>query len=515
MANIDSQISKIRTAERGEDVRDSIISALRDINNDVPADMSNPTRVTGTMPPGTDLTINIDPPKLVNQVYIQQAGSGGKNTTLVDAKIVDNGKYPSEDKDDGGGSYDPDKEIRYYKSVDVNVDQLANKVVDLEEEITQNGSYSAFDFGADGLRSFTVNVNPAPVSGQFEVTFYDTDRTTVLYTELVPAYGNADYHGPYIPQDPGGKTFVGWNPSPVNVTRNMKCYPNFVSQQMVPGEIGPDWDIIVADGGAQYPIGSYKSLYYSATFKNSEIEAFGFRTGTTYDKTITFSTIMTKVAEGEDGSKSTWLSLPTTMEFNSGWVPDWSSGKYYRWPDRWERKWMQCLYTKFSPIFLQHIKPVIKYTQGSTAYDPPFEILTTQDTLWMTSIKEVCIDNAYWENDLNVNLHYDQPFDHARAKAKYYDGLPLCLAYMNQAGLTPKERDELFYFNSSQYSNSWPSMRDVGDHFLDRRIGFTMSSSTATYTNPTTGEEESARFLTDRGVPNWASGGWIFGFCLV
>ena len=38
MADISSKLDKIKSAERGEDVRDAIIGALRDINNDVPAD---------------------------------------------------------------------------------------------------------------------------------------------------------------------------------------------------------------------------------------------------------------------------------------------------------------------------------------------------------------------------------------------------------------------------------------------------------------------------------------------
>lgn len=352
MANIDSKISKIKTAERGEDVRDSIISALRDINNDVPADMSNPVQIRGTMPAGTDLTIPINPPKLVNQVYIQQAGSGGKNTVLIDAKISENGKYPSEDKDDGGGSYDPDKEIRYYKSVDVDVPQLANKVLDLEEEITQNGTYSAFDWGADGLRSFTVNVNSVPVGGQFEVEFYDkpiTDATAkVIETQLVPAYGTAmctlldgsTYQSQY---------FKGWNPTPSNVTRNMKCYPVYGESSIDPGEIPDSWDVIVQDGGAHYPLGSYKSLIIDT------IPTWSYESpGVDYDNVIhdkngniiekirlrgpgsascaPVAMHMVKVAEGESGSHSTWISTGclkfTTAPWNNQDEPMFAASRF-------------------------------------------------------------------------------------------------------------------------------------------------------------------------------------------
>ncbi len=502
MAQINQYLDTIRNATGGEQVRDAIIQALDKIHGDNPVQV---TERTATMPSdGSDLEINAEGGIAYDHIVVHPAsGSGSGVTKLTELEATENKEYV------------PD-EGEYYSKVTVDVPQLNCDIMEDIYEVTENNTtiYAAEE-GFDGFSAIHINVSNVPVSGSFKVQFYDTDRVTLLDQQLVPAYGSATYGGPYIPVDPSGKTFVGWNPVPYNIIKDTKCYPNFVSQQMVPGEIADGWDTIVADGGAHYPIGSYKSLYYSATFKNEEIEAFGFNTGSASDKTITFSTIMRKVAEGEDGSRSTWLSLPTTMAFNQNWVSDWSAGKYYKWPDRWERKWMQCLYTKFSPIFLQHIKPVVKYTQGSVSNDPPFEILTTQDALWMTAIKEVCIDNAYWENDLSVNLHYDQPFDHAKAKAKYYDGLPLCIAYMNQAGLTPKQRDELFYFDSSQYYEMTPSMRDVGDHYLDRRIGFGTSGNKATYTNPETGEQESARYLADRGTPSWASGGWIFGFCLI
>ena len=96
MADISSKLDKIKSAERGEDVRDAIIGALRDINNDVPADMSNPERVTADMPGSSDLTIPFNPPKLVSEIYVRQAGSGGKSTTLKDITITENGEYPTE-----------------------------------------------------------------------------------------------------------------------------------------------------------------------------------------------------------------------------------------------------------------------------------------------------------------------------------------------------------------------------------------------------------------------------------
>ena len=116
MANIESKLTTIKSASGGEDVRDAIIGALRDINNDVPADMSNPVQIVEDMPQGTDLTIPLNPPKLVSQILIKQPGSGGKSTTLNDITITENGEYPTDDE-----GYDPDEENRYYKKVTVKV----------------------------------------------------------------------------------------------------------------------------------------------------------------------------------------------------------------------------------------------------------------------------------------------------------------------------------------------------------------------------------------------------------
>ena len=504
MANIESKLDIIQRADRGEDVRDAIIGALRDINNDVPVDMSNPEDLVIQMPNNQDYSKSYDPPKLMQSILVKQPNSGGKRTNLKEIEITENGVYPTDEED-----YDPNKENRYYDKVTVNVKQLANTVIDVAEEITQNGTYSApADWGADGVRSFTVNVQSAPVSGQFKVQFYDTDRVTLLDQQLVPAYGSATYGGSALPVDPAGKTFVGWNPAPYNITRDTKCYPNFVSQHMVPGEIGADWDVIVADGGAQYPIGSYRTLPFSAVITREELHAIG-ATGYTDDITVTWEAIMTKVYEGEDGSKSTWLSTPCTFGFNSGKWPNWN--KYLAWPDRYERKWMQLIFTKFAPFLQQHIKPVVKYTQNSSSDYPPYSIGATQDYLWSACLKEVCVDNDYWHNDLTY-IQYLKPKTYEEQKEKYYDGVPLAIAYVNNANLTPLQRDRLFYLDSNQgYYNTHVMLRDGGPSFSDRRIA--ISTNKATYTNPETGETESARYIMDDGTPQFLP--FIFGFCLV
>lgn len=324
MANIESKLTVIKSASGGEDVRDAIIGALRDINNDVPADMSNPVQIVEDMPQGTDLTIPLNPPKLVSQILIKQPGSGGKSTTLNDITIIENGEYPTDDE-----GYDPNKENRYYSKVTVKVPQLANAVMDLEEEITQNGTYSApADWGVDGIRTFTVNVNAATGDGPFKVEFYNkpaSDPTgEVIETELVAKNGSASctlLDG----TTSGGLYFKGWNPSPSGVTRDLKCYPVYGDIIINPGEIPDGWDVICAKKGAGYPLLSKKPLSFTIVVPKETVLAdyIGYKGGDPNDihqlkaRTTSLQGIQTicqvscdmvKVAEGESGSTSTWIS---------------------------------------------------------------------------------------------------------------------------------------------------------------------------------------------------------------
>lgn len=331
MANIETHLSKIASAQRGEEVRDSIVNALRAINNDVPVDMSNPEDLVYEPDVGSDYSQSYDPPKVMRSVLIKQPSSGGRTQNYAEIEIKENGTYPEDDPDP---NYDPNDERRYYKKVVVNVPTLANKVIDLEDEITQNGTYSAFDFGADGLRSFKVNINPAPVTGQFEVNFYGPDKTTIINTQLVPAYGNAMCN--LLDGDvQGGQYFKGWNPSPTNVTKDLNCYPVYGDIIINPGELTDSWDVICAKRGAGYPLLSTKPLSFSVIVQPETVLAdclvypsndptkttrLRIRTNSGAIQTIcTVSCDMIKVAEGESGTSSTWISSGCiNFEVNGG-----------------------------------------------------------------------------------------------------------------------------------------------------------------------------------------------------
>lgn len=383
MANIESKLTTIKSASGGEDVRDAIIGALRDINNDVPADMSNPEHIVIDMPAGSDKTVPFNPPKLVSEIYVKQPNTGGKSMTTPDITITENGEYPADDP-----SYDPDEEIRYYSKVTVKVPQLANAVMDLEEEITQNGTYSApADWGVDGLRTFTVNVSGASGDGPFQVEFYDkvqSDPTAkVIYTELVPKGGSAEFHGTTPTSEIG--PLVGWNPSPVNVTRDMKCYPKFSQIVIDPTEIGDDWTVICANGGQPYPLWSHKGLAYGATFTESDIKRWypSYSGGS-----VEFNTymMMYKVGEGEGNSHSSWVSCAIGI----GNIPGiWQSMKP-GWAQQAQdhiglREFLNgAFFDHCSSMFRNSIIPVTKYskTKDNIAYP-------TQDHIWILGTSEI------------------------------------------------------------------------------------------------------------------------------
>lgn len=416
MADISSKLDKIKSAERGEDVRDAIIGALRDINNDVPTDMSNPERVTADMPGGSDLTIPFNPPKLVSEIYVRQAGSGGKSTTLKDITITENGEYPTDEDD-----YDPSTENRYYKKVKVDVPQLANKIEMDEVVIEQNGTYSATEWGVDGLRTITVNVQAATGDGPFQVEFYDKDisdpTSKVIQTQIVNKNGTAvfDSRAGY-PVSPIGQVFMGWNPDPVNVTRNLKCYPRFGDQSVTVGEIPDSWEVICSKGGAGYPIGSFKSLAYGATFKGSELIPYFPNSSIGEDASYIYETIMlmVKVSDGESGSTSSWLGVANTNTLHKSagdgadsivlWPPRYDTNDWYTMGDRYLRGFYNGAYfNHMSDIFKQHIMAVTKYTVKKDIVYP------TSDKVWIPSVKEIFLDGVtYGEPQGERYQYYDE-----------------------------------------------------------------------------------------------------------
>lgn len=101
----------------------------------------------------------------------------------------------------------------------------------------------------------------------YTVYFYNNSSgsNVLLQTVTNVAYGNSATYTGETPVDAAdGQEFIGWSPSPTNITGNTSCYAQFESACEV-AEIEDDWATIIAaceDGtySTKYKVGNYKEL---------------------------------------------------------------------------------------------------------------------------------------------------------------------------------------------------------------------------------------------------------------
>lgn len=182
-----------------------------------------------------------------------------------------------------------------------------------------------------------INKAIPSTGGPYTVRFYDDNDDLIQTDTNVPQYGKAHctlLDGSIV----DGLYFKGWNPAPDFVTRDMDCHPLRGDYIINHEETHDTWETICADNGAHYPLGTYRSLIISVSNKdyadlfNSEdgLPTTGSNKpilyndhklaedrypifypgnyGTENEALISIECDMVKVAEGEDGTTSTWLS---------------------------------------------------------------------------------------------------------------------------------------------------------------------------------------------------------------
>lgn len=416
MADISGYLNNIRNAASGETVRDAIIQCLNKINSDNPT-KTKPLNVTANG------TYTSDTGYAYNPVTVNVPSGGSSSYTFEELEVTENGEY------------EPEEENVMFNKVTVEVPQFAKDLME-SFTITQNGEYEALLDGYDGYAKVIVNVNEATGDGPFTVQFYDAEKRLIA-TETVNKYGSASCRlldGTEI----GGQYYKGWNPSPTNVTRDLKCYPIYGDYIINPGEISDSWETIVADGGAHYDIGAFKSIVFdvpATTIEHYVKEGFYYDyNGIHYIPTNAFSVAMdvVKVAEGEDGSSSTWLStgcinpvinsvygIPGVYGYTMG--TDGNRPVYYLgngfaqiaykpysifynqdWSNSIIREFLNSYFLYYLPLPLQTaIKQVNKSYRGintSSGSDLTLVEKTSLDKLWVPSIKEL-----YSQITSNVN----------------------------------------------------------------------------------------------------------------
>lgn len=174
-----------------------------------------------------------------------------------------------------------------------------------------------------------INKSIPSTGGPYTVRFYDDEGELIQTDANVPQYGKAHctlLDGTIL----NGQYFKGWNPAPDSVTRDMNCYPVRGEYIISSEEIHDSWETICADNGAHYPLGAYKSLVVNVPKRPNAgfLEFNTVNAGTFYSSSdvtndgFPIAMHMVKVAEGEDGSTSTWLSTGVLPIF-----PYWDGGR--------------------------------------------------------------------------------------------------------------------------------------------------------------------------------------------
>lgn len=419
MADISGYLNNIRSAESGETVRDSIIQCLNKINKDNP-NQTKPLNVTanGTYTSETGFSYN--------PVTVNVPSGGQSGYTFEELEVTENGEY------------EPDEDNKMFNKVTVNVPQLAKDLAPDGYTITQNGEYDPLLDGYDGYGKIIVNVNEKTGDGPFTVEFYNkpvTDPSAALiHTETVNKYGSVAYTALDGTTNGQGQWFKGWSPDPVNVTRDLKCYPVYSDIVIDPTEISDTWDQICANGGAPYPIGAHKSLYIEVPEQTWSASPSSIVEGTpvreidgkrcyprgrnnkeVYIARTGFLLDMVKVAQGESGSTSTWLSKnPTyanvsdsdralyigsagdTANGCAGWGDIDNYGyvvNRFDWGNSAIRTYLHEKFMPCMPTSLQStIKAVSKTYYGSLNYidiTPAKAFKQSSDKIWIPSIAEL------------------------------------------------------------------------------------------------------------------------------
>lgn len=190
-------------------------------------------------------------------------------------------------------SDEEDKDIFGYSEVSVDV---SGKFAELKEEVDPGGGNVDFEFDAkdEELYGYSkVTITVLEISGPFTVEFYDGE--TKLYTdENVPKNGTCAYKGQPKLEKPG-YIFQGWEPNPVDVTKNMKCYATWKKSKGKTDFTQLSWNDIAKNGGID--------AVADETTKTIFWKAFEYR-GTRY---AGGSALARCVYNGEDNTSSTWV----------------------------------------------------------------------------------------------------------------------------------------------------------------------------------------------------------------
>ena len=387
MADISGYLTNIKNAERGEDVRDSIIAALNKINNDNPANIQ-PLSVSANG------TYSGENGVVYNPVTVNVPEGASQALTLKTIEITENGETEA---DDGEA----------FMKVIVDVPQYENEIMD-EITITANGDYEALLDGYDGYGVVHVNVQLTP-SGTFTVDFMSVDGTSIAQRYEVAAGGGATWKG--TAPVSSGMRFVGWNPNPTNVQGNMVCYPKFESISYTVGEITDTWSEIIKNINAgnkdKYSIGQWKMISFADTYYATRMQLVGKG--------------VDPLAGNKGYAETTWLAMNPIYWQRSYTEDTWpldttplTTNTFIYLNDEVRTLLNTCIYSKVGDDIKKYIKEVVKYTYTQMPSGQYSQAYPTNELLWRPSVGEFvgdsCVDfSDSWRHFLPETLGPQYP----------------------------------------------------------------------------------------------------------
>lgn len=232
-------------------------------------------------------------------------GSSGSGAALI-TKSIDASNLPDTPESKTYKAKDDSEGALGYSEVTVDVSgKLAPKEYEIDPFSFEEETIKASD---DDLYGWTqIKIISKTGTGPFTVEFWQDDTKIESVTVNNPG-GSATCTKMSSIVPPTGQVFAGWEPKPVNVMHNMKCYATFRDEEEHSSEHESplSWGEIADDKGASMLVGEYKILFYPRFIYN-DIE---YPAG---------SLCMMKVAGGKDangnyypsenGTTSTFLSV--------------------------------------------------------------------------------------------------------------------------------------------------------------------------------------------------------------
>ena len=235
----------------------------------------------------------------------------------------------------------------------------------------------------------TVYANFASVLRSYNITFYDSDGTTVLTTKTV-TYGSVPSHTP----TKEGLVFVGWNPEPVAVTGDAIYQAVWTEVITFEGANWADIARISQEGKAQqyFEIGDTKNITYTdpkGVVRTTPVKIIGFDHDETSDGTKVGITVFADFADCLSGLNTDRVTYEgITQYYPGGW---------YNCDLR--RHLNNAVFNSLD----SDLKSVIKQVKKKSSYfntSGVGDIIISYDKLWLMSCGEIGKSNTkYPAND--------------------------------------------------------------------------------------------------------------------